>query len=380
MRIALDASMLGHGGGIPTYAEHLIRGLAQIPGNDLILWCGTRTSQAHVRRLIPEDLEIVEPAFSVRMLSRLGFFACANPLSIERLVGPVEVFHGLNYLLPSHYGRAARLVTVHDLSILTHPEWHPGMRTRLMARPLPRTVAKAHHVITDCEAVRVEVIERFRVRPERVSTVPLAPSSDFCVQRPEVIDKVVRRYGLRAGDYILFAGPLEPRKNVARLLDAVQLLRAKSSDVPPLVLAGPSGWRNDEIMTRIRSAGSSLRLLGVVPRSDLVALMGGASVLAYPSLIEGFGLPVLEAMACGTPVVASRIGPIVEIAGDSAVLVDPTETEDIAEGLRRVLEDSRLRADLAKAGLARAAQFSWELTAARTLSVYAKTLDSMDSD
>jgi hypothetical protein len=160
MRIALDVSMLGHGGGIPTYAEHLIRGLAQIPGNDLILWCGTRTSQAHVRRLIPEDLEIVEPAFAVRMLSRLGFFACANPLSIDRLVGPVEVFHGLNYLLPSHYGRAARFVTVHDLSILTHPEWHPGMRTRLMARPLPRTVAKAHHVITDCEAVRVEVIER----------------------------------------------------------------------------------------------------------------------------------------------------------------------------------------------------------------------------
>jgi alpha-1,3-rhamnosyl/mannosyltransferase len=133
-------------------------------------------------------------------------------------------------------------------------------------------------------------------------------------------------------------------------------------------------------MTRIRSAGSSLRLLGVVPRRDLVALMGGASVLAYPSLMEGFGLPVLEAMACGTPVVASRIGPIVEIAGDSAVLVDPTDTEDIAEGLRRVLEDSRLRADLAKAGLARAAQFSWERTAARTLSVYAKALDSMDSD
>jgi alpha-1,3-rhamnosyl/mannosyltransferase len=191
---------------------------------------------------------------------------------------------------------------------------------------------------------------------------------------------VVRRYGIRAGDYILFAGPLEPRKNVARLLDAVQRLRAKSGDVPPLVLAGPSGWRNDEIMTRIRSAGSSLRLLGVVPRRDLVALMGGASVLAYPSLMEGFGLPVLEAMACGTRIVASRIGPIVEIAGDSAVLVDPTDTEDIAEGLRRVLEDSRLRADLAKAGLARAAQFSWERTAARTLSVYAKALDSMDSD
>lgn len=182
MRIGLDASMLGHGGGIPTYAEHLIRGLAQTPGNSLVLWCGSRTSQACVRQLVPEHLEIVKPGFAVRMLSRLGLFACANPLPMERLVGPVEVFHGLNYLLPSHHGRAAALVSVHDLSILTHPEWHPPIRTRLMGWPLPRTIAKAHHVITDCEAVRVEVIEQFRVRPEGVSAVPLAPSRAFCVQ------------------------------------------------------------------------------------------------------------------------------------------------------------------------------------------------------
>ena len=376
MRIGLDASMLGHGGGIPTYAEHLIGGLAKIPGHRLVVWCGSRTSQARVRHLVPEHLEIVNPSFAVRMLSRVGLFACANPLPIERLVGAVEVFHGLNYLLPSHYGRPARVVTVHDLSILTNPHWHPAVRSRLMGWPLPRTVTRAHHVITDCEAVRIEVIERLGVRPERVSAVPLAPARDFRVQGPEVIDAVVRRYGIRTGDYILFAGALEPRKNLVRLLDAVQLLRANSSDVPPLVLVGPSGWRNDDLVARIRSAGSSLKLLGAVPRNDLVALMGGARVLAYPSLSEGFGLPVLEAMACGTPVVAARIAPIVEIAGDAAVLVDPHETEDLAEGLRTVLEDSRLRADLAKRGLAQAAKFSWERTAVQTLSAYAKALDS----
>ena len=374
MRIGLDASMLGHGGGIPTYAEHLIRGLAKIPGHSLVLWCGTRTSQARVRRLVPERVETVEPGFAVRMLSRLGLFACVNPLPIERLVGAVDVFHGLNYLLPSHSGRAARLVTVHDLSILTHPEWHPAMRNRLMGWPLPRTVARAHHVITDCEAVRGEVIERLRVRPEGVSAIPLAPSSDFRVLGPEAIDRVVRRYGLTAGDYILFAGAIEPRKNVGRLLDALELLRARWRDVPRLALVGPSGWRSRELVTRIRSAGSSLRLLGPVPRSDLVALMGGASVLAYPSLSEGFGLPVLEAMACGTPVVAARIGPIIEIAGDAALLVDPTEPGDIAQGLKRALEDSGLRADLAKRGPAQAAKFSWERTAAATLTAYTKAL------
>lgn len=376
MWIGLDASMLGHGGGIPTYAEHLIRGLAQTPGNRLVLWCGSRTSQACVRQLVPSVAEVVEPRLATRMLGRVGLFACANPLPLERLVGPVDVFHGLNYLLPAHHGRAARLVTVHDLSLLTHPEWHPRVRARLMGWPLPRTLARAHHVITDCEAVRVELIERLRVRPERVSAVPLAPSRDFCLQDPDVIDRVVRRYGLTAGDYVLFAGALEPRKNLARLLDALDLLRAGWRDVPRLVLIGPSGWRNRELLIRIRSAGSSLRLLGSVPRSDLVALMGGASVLAYPSLSEGFGLPVLEAMACGTPVVASRIGPIVEAAGDAAMLVDPTDAEDIARGLRRVLEDDGLRADLTKRGLAHAGKFSWELTAARTVSAYAKALDS----
>lgn len=376
MRIGLDASMLGHGGGIPTYAEHLIGGLAKIPGNRLVLWCGSRTSQAHVRHLVPEHVEIVNPSFGVRMLSRIGLFACANPLPIERLLGPVDVFHGLNYLLPSHHGRPARVVTVHDLSILTNPEWHPAVRSRLMGWPLPRTVARAHHVITDCEAVRVEVIERLDVPPERVSSVPLAPSRDFCVQGPEVTEAVVRRHGLRSGDYILFAGALEPRKNLVRLLDAVQLLRARSVDVPPLVLVGPPGWRNHDLESRIRAAGSSLKLLEAVPRSDLVALMGGATVLAYPSLSEGFGLPVLEAMACGTPVVAARIPSLVEIAGDAALLVDPNETEDIAEGLRRVLEDTRLRSDLARRGPAQAARFSWEDTAARTLTAYAKAIES----
>ena len=376
MRIGVDASMLGHGGGIPTYAEHLIRSLAQIPGHSMVLWCGSRTSQGRVGQLTLGRAEVVKPGFVERMLGRLGLFACTNPLSIESLAGPVDVFHGLNYLLPSHRSRAARLVTVHDLSILTHPEWHPTLRTWLMGRPLPRTVATVHHVITDCEAVRLEVIERLRVHPERVSTVPLAPSGEFRIQRPEVIDAVARRYDLTTGDYILFVGALEPRKNLIRLLEAQELLRGGRRDVPPLALVGPSGWRNRELVTRIRSAGSSARLLGPVPRSDLVALVGGASLLAYPSLSEGFGLPVLEAMACGTPVVASHIGPIVEIAGDAAVLVDPTDAEDIAEGLRRVLDSSDLRADLVKRGLAQAAKFSWERTAAGTLCAYAKAIES----
>jgi alpha-1,3-rhamnosyl/mannosyltransferase len=237
-------------------------------------------------------------------------------------------------------------------------------------------VAGAHHVVTDCEAVRVEVIERLNVRPDRVSAVPLAPSRDFRVQGPEVIGAVLRRYGLQAGGYLLFAGALEPRKNVARLLDALQLLRARSRDVPPLVLVGPPGWRTQDLVTRIRSAGSSVKLLETVPRPDLVALMGGATLLAYPSLSEGFGFPVLEAMACGAPVLAARIPSIVEIAGDAALLVDPKETEDIAEGLRRLLEDSRLRAELVGRGLAQAAKFSWERTAAQTLIAYAKALAS----
>lgn len=368
--------MLGGGGGIPVYAENFLAALARLGGHALVLWSGSRRARASVRRLAPRGAQVVEPGFPGRMIARLGLFACANPVPIDRVVGAVDVFHGLNYLLPSHWGRAARVVTVHDLSLLHHPEWHPTIRANLHRMPMRQTIRGAHHVITDVEAVRAEVIEHLGVAPERVTSVRLAAPPEFRPQRPEDLRPVLDRYGLSAGGYLLFVGALEPRKNVGRLLDALGLLRERGLDVPPLILVGPAGWRNQEVRARAMAPSKRVRLLGYLPRNDVVALMAGAAAFTLPSLYEGFGLPVLEAMACGTPVVTSRTGALGEVAGDAALLVDPTDVEDMAAGLEKVLGDSQLRADLARRGLVRAAQFSWEQVARETVRVYQRTLAS----
>jgi alpha-1,3-rhamnosyl/mannosyltransferase len=374
VRIALDVSMLGREGGIPAYAEQLVGALSRLGGHELVLWSASPKTHAHIRTLAPAGARIVEAGPGERALARLGLFLGASPLPIERLVGPVDVFHGLNYLLPSHRGRPARVVTVHDLSVLRHPGWHPTSRAWLYRLPLRRTLSGAHHIIADSEVIRGEVIERIGVSPERVTAVPLAPSPDFSPQSLDALRPVLGRHRFMPGEYLLFVGALEPRKNVGRLLDALDLLRQRAADVPPLAIVGPPGWRNEEIHARVMSSATHVRLLGYLPQRDVVALMAGAAVFTLPSLYEGFGIPVLEAMACGTPVLTSRSGALAEIAGDAALLVDPGDVEEIAAGVEKVLGDSQLRADLSRRGMARAAQFSWERTARETVQVYERVL------
>jgi glycosyltransferase involved in cell wall biosynthesis len=376
MRIGLDVSMLGHGGGIGIYAEQLLAALSRRGEHSLVLWCGSRKARPRVRRLVPRDAQLLEPGFAGRMIGRLGLHAVANPLSVERLFGPVDVLHGPNYLLPSHRGRAARVVTVHDLSVISHPEWHPRTRVWLYGLPLRRTIQGVHHVITDAEAVRAELIERFGVAPHRVTAVPLAPAAVFQPRPAESLRGTLDRYGLSPGEYVLFAGALEPRKNVDRLLKAMDLLRQRRRGVPPLVLVGPPGWRNDSVIARATSLPRDVRLLGAIARDEVAALMAGALVFVFPSLEEGFGLPVLEAMACGTLVVTTRAAVLAEVAGDAAVLVTATDVDDIAAGLERAIFDSQTRTELSRRGLARAAAFSWERTAARTLEVYERAVAS----
>lgn len=220
----------------------------------------------------------------------------------------------------------------------------------------------------------MEVIDRVGVPPERVTTVHLAPSPGFRPRSPDEVRPTLDRYGLSAGGYLLFVGALEPRKNVGCLLDALEHLGARRVDVPPLVIVGPPGWRNEKIRARAASPPKGVRVLGYLPQNDVVTLMAGALAFALPSVYEGFGLPVLEAMACGTPVVTSRTGALAEVAGDAALLVDPRNVEEIAAGVEKVLGDSWLREELARRGLARAAEFSWERVARETVRVYERAL------
>jgi alpha-1,3-rhamnosyl/mannosyltransferase len=288
----------------------------------------------------------------------------------------VDVFHGLNYFLPAQRGKAALVVTVHDLSALRHPEWHPARRGLVHRAALRRTIRAVDRVITDTEAIRRELVADLGAPPEKVSAIHPAPVQGFGPRDPAELKPILDRWGLSPGEYLLFAGAIEPRKNLIRLVEAVATLQTRRRGTPPLILVGPPGWRNREILDGAAGAAPGVRYLGYVPPEELAALMAGCSAFVMPSLYEGFGLPVLEAMASGVPVVTSRGGALEEVAGDAAVLVDPRDRESIALGIASVLDDAARRETLVRGGLARAAQFTWERTARETLRVYEQAVAS----
>lgn len=269
---------------------------------------------------------------------------------VTRATGPVDVVHATTIMVPPRSGPL--VVTIHDLAFL-HEEGHATRRGRrlfersleLVRRDADLVLCSSAATLADCEAQGIDA-ERLRLVPLGVRVRP-ATADD--------VARVRRRYGLD-GPYVLFAGTNEPRKNLPRLVEAC----ARPGGMP-LVLAGPAGW-GEQV-----PAGGSVRVLGLVPEDDLRALYAGADVFAYPSLREGFGLPVLEAMAQGAPVVTSRGTSTEEVAGGAAVLVDPFDVADIARGLDEAHATSR---ELAAAGRARAAAATWDRTAELTVAAY----------
>lgn len=371
MRVALDVTVIARPGGIAAYARNLILALGRISlPHDLVLWAGTSAAAATVEQWAPPRSRVVCASGLARLLDSAGRVSPISIASIRQLVGPVDVFHGLNHFLPSKRGQASRVVTVHDLSAFLHPEWHPRSRAWAHRLALGPTARAAHHVITATCAIREEVVRVLSVAPERVSAVPHGVSPHFRPRTREEIEPVLARHQLAPGRYLAYLGAVEPRKNLGRLLDAMALLRQERADVPPLVLAGPVGWRNEALAMRLASAG--VRHLGLLPEADTAVFLAGAACFVYPSLYEGFGLPVLEALACGVPVVTSTDTAIREVAGDAAVFVDPHDSRAIADGVGRVLADPALRQALTRCGPARAAAFTWERTARETAAVWGR--------
>lgn len=275
--------------------------------------------------------------------------------AVQRVTGPVDVIHATAYALPP--ASAPLVATVHDLHFLHEPGHFTTRGMRLFRRFLELVRAEATLVLCpsadagdDCVDAGIDR-DRLRIVPWGVRVAPLPDGA---------VERVRRRYGLER-PYVLFVGTVEPRKNLARLLDAVHRLDRTDVD---LVLVGPQGWHEDLVEP------PRTRRLGFVADADRDALYAGAAAVAYPSLREGFGLPVLEALARGAPVVTSSVGATAEVAGSAAVLVDPHDVDSIAAGLARALDDSALAAQLREAGPRRAAEFSWERTAAATVAAY----------
>jgi glycosyltransferase involved in cell wall biosynthesis len=284
-----------------------------------------------------------------------------------------DVLFAPNFVPPPT--RARRLVvTVHDLAFRRHPETAPQSTRWWLAR-IDRTLERAARIIAVSEATKRDLIELYGVEAERVAVIPHGVDGEvFHPSTREEVDRIRRRYAID-GPYLLSLGGLEPRKNLPNLVRA--FARLPSDERPTLVLAGGSvEWNpegRDALHATLRELPPGVRdgvvLTGYVGEQDKVALLGGAEALVYPSLYEGFGLPVLEAMACGTPVVTSDVSALPEIAGDAALLVDPRDPEAIASAMTRILGEVDLRRDLAERGSSRAAGFTWEKTARSTAEV-----------
>ncbi len=279
---------------------------------------------------------------------------------IETITGPIDVVHATGVVYPAT--RCPVVYTVHDLAFVQDRRLVTRHGWRFFHRGLELAMQRAAIVLCPSEATRQQCIE-YGFAPDRVRVVPWAvrsaPVPESAVQRAKV------NHGLLS-PYLLFCGTIEPRKNLPRLLAAFAELEHRDID---LVLAGPTGW-NEELDTAIAALGRRVHRLGYVPRGELDALIAGATAAVYPSLWEGFGLPVLEAMAQGVPVVTSRGTATEEVAGDAAVLVDPHSVSSIAAGIDLVLGDASVAARLRSAGPARAARFSWSECARVHVSAY----------
>ncbi len=367
MHIAIDAHTVGTGlAGNETYAANLIEALAETgPENRYTVYVTKeeaferfhgRWPHVTVRRTLPHT-----------PLVRVPF-----TLSAELRRRPVDLLH-VQYTAPP-FAPCPVVATIHDLSFEHLPQTfkrRSWMQLRLTVR---RTARRAAHVITPSESTRRDIISTYGLPPERVSVIPLAAAPHFRpVTEKEELARVLRRYGIE-GEYVLAVGSIQPRKNLARLVAAYSDLRRKRprSNLPQLVLVGRQAWLYGETLRAIEQQGvrDSTILTGYVSESDLPALYSGAICFAYPSYFEGFGLPPLEAMRCGTPVITGNLTSLPEVVGDAGLLIDPFDTGALASALARLIDDADLRAELRARSLARARAFDWRETARRTLEVY----------
>ncbi len=367
MRIAIDAHSVGAKlAGNESYATNLIEALAQVDSvNEYTLYVTTaeardrfeqRWSNFRVQKTVPHT-----PLVRIPLV-----------LTAELRKHPVDVLH-VQFTAPP-FSPCPIVVSVHDLSF-EHLPFTFKRRSRTQLRLTVRhSVRRAARILTLSEHSRHDVIETYGIAPERVNAIPIAAPSYFGPVKVESeLQRVRHIYGIE-GDYILYVGSIQPRKNLPRLVKAYSGLRKnrRAGNLPKLVLVGKCAWLYDETLRALQEAAmnDSVILTGYVPESDLPALYSGSIFFVYPSYFEGFGLPPLEAMKCGTPVITGNRTSLPEVVGDAGILIDPFDVDAIAAAIERLVDDSDLRELLRVKGLARARLFDWRQTAQRTLDVY----------
>ncbi len=370
MRVGIDyTSAVRQGAGIGRYTRGLIGALAELApaGERYVLLSAGRDP---TRRAWPLHIRTCELPLTDRHMAFV-WQRLRLPLPVELLTGRLDVFHSPDFVLPP-VRRAKTVLTVHDLSFLRNPGWSSPPLYAYLLRSVPPAVARADVILADSVSTQRDLMELLRVPAERISVVYPGAEPQFCPSADaEMLRAALERLGL-SQPYILAVGTLQPRKNYPRLIRAFAQLRRGHSLPHQLVISGGQGWLFDEIHATIQALNlhDEVRLVGFVADDDLPALYQGADLLAFPSLYEGFGIPVLEALACGTPVVTSTTSSLPEAAGDAALLVDPEDEAALAEAMWRLVDDQALRTDLRQRGFAQVRRFGWAESARQLRAIY----------
>lgn len=363
LRIGYDVTPLaGHTTGVGTYTRQLLTHMLAAGEHDFTLLA----NRPEAARQFSGSRHAT--SLTNRFPSRLLWMQSVLPRTVGR--AGLDVCHYTNSIGPLR-SPCRYVVTIHDMTLSLLPRLHTA-RKQLLIRPLIPLVAHgAARVITVSTQARDDIVRLLRLPPERVIVINEAAAPMFRPAPAAEQARVRATYGLH-GPFVLYVGTLEPRKNLARLIRAWRRLHERGVVAHRLVLVGGRGWHAGPIQRAIQAAGSGVVVTGYVPEGDLPALYSAADTFAFPSLAEGFGLPVIEAMACGTPTLVSTAPALRELVADAAVLVDPLDERAIELGLEQLLSDSSLRSELGRRGRERAAQFSWTQAARRTLDLYSE--------
>jgi glycosyltransferase involved in cell wall biosynthesis len=373
-RIGIDVSAaMTQGGGIGRYTRELVRAVAQrAPEFDYRLFSVRPPPQLPVADPLPagDHIRYRQLPLSGQWLYRL-WHRLRLPLPVQLATGRIDLFHSPDFVLPPVAGHVPTLLTVHDLSFLHFPEAYDPALVRFLNSAVRRSVAQATHLLADSAATRADLVSFWNIDPARITVLYCGVDPGFSpVADPARVAAVRDRYGLGRAPYLLSVGTVQPRKNYSLLVEALALLAARYPH--QLVIAGGRGWRNEGLRATIAAAGLGDRVCftGFVDDDDLPALYCGADLYLQSSLYEGFGIPLLEAMACGLPVISSNASSLPEVAGRAAVLLPPADPVRWAAAIDSLLGNEARRHALAAAGRTQAARFRWDESADALAQVY----------
>ena len=374
MRIALDyTAAIRQGAGIGTYVHNLVAALLSLDTDSqyTLLTSGQPTRE----RQFPTAPNVRSRSIFVpdRYLNVL-WYRWRVPLPATLFSGPTDIYHGPDFALPPLSKKVRKVVTIHDLAFLEHPEYAVPSLAAYLRKVVPEAIDASDVVATVSSEVNRTLIEHFQTPHEKLIVIPNGVAPYFRrISDPLLLNATRHKFALKH-PLVLGVGTLEPRKNHAGLIKAFYQAQRKKHGPTVLAIAGSPGWLYEETQNLVAELKleRKVRFLGRVTDLELITLYSMADVFAFPSFFEGFGIPPLEAMACGAPVITSNTSSLPEVAGDAALLVDPNDISALARAIQSLLEDEQLRSELVQKGYQQAKKYTWDRSARRMLQVYQK--------